>query len=405
MKVLEKVKKEVFLEVEKQKEIEEKLFYFKKLLKKEKVDFFIGGSVAKNTVIKKDKYDIDVFIRFKTEEEIIKKFDKIIKKISKKAEKIHGSRDYYNIPYGDIIFEIVPTIKLTKPENAKNSTDLSYFHVSYVTNKIKKNKKLANEIKLAKIFTFANNCYGAESYISGFSGYALELLIIYYKTFEKFIREMAKSKGKIIIDLEKYYKKKEAILNEINESKLFSPIIIVDPTFKQRNVTSALSQETFDKFKESCKKFLKSQSEDFFSKEKMQNKRLNEINRKKPLKIILTTDKQEGAIAGSKLLKFYNFLDGKISKYYKILDKEFVYNDRNSAECYFVLKKKEKILIKGPPTDKTINVIAFKEEHKKTYVKKKIIYAEEKNNKNIKNIIDDNKKIMKEMSITKIEIK
>jgi tRNA nucleotidyltransferase (CCA-adding enzyme) len=405
MKVLEKVKKGVFLEVEKQKEIEEKLSYFKKLLRKEKVDFFIGGSVAKNTVIKKDKYDIDVFIRFKTEEEIIKKFDKIIKKISKKAEKIHGSRDYYNVKDGNIIFEIVPTIKLTKPENAKNSTDLSYFHVSYVTNKIKKNKKLADEIKLAKIFTFANNFYGAESYISGFSGYALELLIIYYKTFEKFIREMAKSKGKIIIDLEKHYKKKEAILNEINESKLLSPIIIVDPTFKQRNVTSALSQETFDKFKESCKKFLKSQSEDFFSKEKIQNKRLNEINRKKPLKIILTTDKQEGAIAGSKLLKFYNFLDGKISKYYKILDKEFVYYDKNSAECYFVLKKKEKILIKGPPTDKTINVIAFKEEHKKTYVKKKIIYAEEKNNKNIKNIIDDNKKIMKEMSITKIEIK
>jgi tRNA nucleotidyltransferase (CCA-adding enzyme) len=29
-------------------------------------DVFVGGSVAKDTLIKKDKYDIDIFVRFNT---------------------------------------------------------------------------------------------------------------------------------------------------------------------------------------------------------------------------------------------------------------------------------------------------------------------------------------------------
>jgi len=399
--ILMQVKKDISINEKKQKEIKEKIDNFTKLLKKQKIDFFIGGSVAKNTTIKKDKYDVDIFFRFKDEKDIEKKFEKIIKKIKNglKTEKIHGSRDYYNIYDKDIIFEIVPTLKLSKPEKARNSTDLSYFHVAYVKNKIKKNKKITDEIKLAKTFAFASDCYGAESYISGFSGYAIELLIIYYKTFENFLKAIAKSKDKIIIDIKKYYKNKQDILNNINESKLLSPIILVDPTFKQRNVTSALSNETFEKFKYYCKKFLKSPSADFFSREKMQIKRLNEIKKKKPIKIILTTGKQEGAIAGAKLLKFYNFLAEKILKYYEIKDKEFIYDNKQSATCYFVLKKKNKILIKGPPTNKIINAIAFKDKHKRTFVKNNVIYAEEKNKTNIKDIIKSSDKIMKEMGI------
>ena len=68
--------------------------------------------------------------------------------------------------------------------------------------------------------------------------------------------------------MEKDYKNKNDILENINESKLLSPIILIDPTFKQRNVTSALSEETLEKFKDYCKKFIKSPNADFFSQEK-----------------------------------------------------------------------------------------------------------------------------------------
>jgi len=53
-------------------------------------------------------------------------------------------------------------------------------------------KKILDEIRIAKAFCYANNCYGAESYISGFSGYALELLVYHYKSFLKFIKSMVK---------------------------------------------------------------------------------------------------------------------------------------------------------------------------------------------------------------------
>ena len=72
-----------------------------------------------------------------------------------------------------------------------------------------KNKSILDEIKIAKAFCYANNCYGAESYVQGFSGYALELLVYYYGGFINFLRavskEKANNKEKIVIDIEKNY--------------------------------------------------------------------------------------------------------------------------------------------------------------------------------------------------------
>jgi tRNA nucleotidyltransferase (CCA-adding enzyme) len=206
----------------------------KKLKKKKiKAEIFIGGSLAKNTLVKKDKYDVDIFVRFDLkykDEEISKLLGKVL---GKKSRKIHGSRDYYQIIVNDIIIEVVPVMKIKKPEQAQNITDLSYFHVSYVLGKLSKNNKLAKEIILAKTFCYAQGCYGAESYIHGFSGYALELLICHYGSFLNFVKAMSKSKkDKIIIDDSKFYKNKNEILRDLNKSKRQSPIILIDPTFK-----------------------------------------------------------------------------------------------------------------------------------------------------------------------------
>ena len=52
--------------------------------------------------------------------------------------------------------------------------------------------KILDEIRLAKAFCHANGCYGAESYIKGFSGYALELLVYHYGSFQKFVKAITK---------------------------------------------------------------------------------------------------------------------------------------------------------------------------------------------------------------------
>jgi len=215
------------------------------------VEVFVGGSFAKRTVIKKDNYDVDVFLRFNKKyiEEDLSKLTQDILRGLKNVSLVHGSRDYFKVKITkDFFIELIPVLKVEKPGEAENITDLSYSHVKYLNKKLK-SPKILDDIRLAKAFCYASNCYGAESYIRGFSGYGLELLVYHYGGFLKFIRAMIKIGEKEIIDIEKLHKNKQAIMMDLNSSKLLAPIILIDPTYKQRNVLAALSDETFEKFK------------------------------------------------------------------------------------------------------------------------------------------------------------
>ncbi len=72
--------------------------------KRVKAEVFVGGSLAKGTLIKKDKYDIDIFIRFKDDKNASDIVEKILKGARIKADRIHGSRDYFSAKRGRIIF-------------------------------------------------------------------------------------------------------------------------------------------------------------------------------------------------------------------------------------------------------------------------------------------------------------
>jgi len=388
----------------------------KKEIRKSKlnIDIFVGGSYAKNTLIRKNRYDIDIFLRFDQKHK--KNLDGLSEKIMKKFEnvlKVHGSRDYFRIGINPkVFFEIVPVLKVEKSENADNITDLSYMHVRYINKKIK-SKKIFDEIRIAKAFCYANNCYGAESYINGFSGYGLELLIYHYGSFLQFIKKIVKSKKeeKIIIDIEKLHKNRQRILIDLNASKLHSPIILIDPTYKNRNALAALSKETFDKFKESCKKFLKSPSINSFKNQKIDFEHSKKFAEKKNYDFVLLkikTSKAEGDVAGSKLIKFYRHLEKEISKFFEIKEGEFEYNEKKSAEVFFSGKSKKEILTKGPFIKDEKNVRNFKKKHKKTFVRKNHIYTKEKIDFSLKKFIEDwekeNKVKMKDMTIKRLEI-
>ena len=65
-------------------------------------EIFIGGSFAKETLLKKENYDIDIFIRFDWKfDNISDLLHEIVKKVNDKLNynlsKIHGSRDYFKI--------------------------------------------------------------------------------------------------------------------------------------------------------------------------------------------------------------------------------------------------------------------------------------------------------------------
>jgi len=288
---------------------------------------------------------------------------------------------------------------------------LSYLHVKYINKKVK-TKRILDEIKIAKAFCYANKCYGAESYIHGFSGYSLELLVYHYNGFLNFIKAVSKiGKDKEIIDIEKQYKNKKEILIDLNSSKLNSPIILIDPTYKQRNALAALSNETFERFQKVCREFLKKPSIKFFDLKKTDLDKIKKDSLEKKHEFILIeadTEKQEGDIAGSKLLKFYNHLDKEISRFFNIKNKGFNYNNKKSARFFFVADKKDEVIYEGPFIDDKNNVMKFKSEHKNVSEKNKKLYAKEKTKLSIKEFIAKwkvkNKRKIKEMYINDLKI-
>ena len=430
--------------------LKEFLVKFEKSLRRNKVnaEIFVGGSYARKTMIRKNNYDIDIFVRFIDGKDISKLLEKALEEFGAKI--IHGSRDYFQVTVTkDIFFEIIPVVKVKNPREAQNITDLSYSHVKYMNRKVK-TKKILDEIKLAKVFCYANNCYGAESYIHGFSGYSLELLVYYYGGFLKFVREIAKAgghppsrserrvytrevrvplrqvglkedpetvsgetstRGKIIVDIEKDYRDKTQVMLDINSSKLQSPIILVDPTYKQRNVAAALSEETFAKFQGVCKAFLKNPSIKFFERQEIDFEKVKTQAKKKGFEFIeleIKTNRQAGDIAGSKLLKFYKHLEGEINRFFGIKNQGFDYEDGRMAKAFFVLKNRGEVLYDGPLIKDIKNLKNFKKEHPKTFVKNNRVYAKKKNDFDIKEFIAKwkvkNSKRIKEMSVVGLNV-
>lgn len=383
----------------------------KKEIKKRKInaEIFVGGSFAKGTVIKKDHYDVDVFVRYdkKYKNEEISSLTKKILGKSKDILVIHGSRDYFRINYGKNFFiEVIPVKKINNPKEYENITDLSYLHVKYINRKVK-SQKMLDEIKIAKAFCYANGCYGAESYIHGFSGYSLELLVYHYKGFMNFVKAMAKiGKEKEIVDIEKQFKNKKSALMDLNSSKLNSPIILIDPTYKQRNALAALSEETFRKFQKSCVEFMKNPSVKHFEVKKVDINKIKEDSIKKGrefIEIEAVTNKPQGDVAGSKLLKFYNYVEKEIGKFFIVKNKGFEYSGEKSAKYFFVVEKKKEVIYSGPFINDEKHSIEFRKEHKDVHEKNNRLYAKEIILFNISQFLDmwkaNNAKIIKEMYI------
>lgn len=377
-KVLEGVLEKISLSESELKNIQKETKELVKILKKNKLNANIGGSLAKGTILKKDNQDVDIFIVLKPQE--LPKFEKLIVRTKLKHEIIHGSRDYVQIKKENLTFELIPVLKLDKKAKIENVTDFSLIHVQYIKKKIGKNKKLADEIKLAKAFCHANKVYGAESYIGGFSGYALEVLVCYYGSFLKFLKKIQSEK---IVDPEKQFKNQSEIMRELNQSKLQSPIILIDPTYKYRNVCAGLIKETFDIFIKNSAEFLKNPSEDFFTKKefdlddfvkksKQENLDIYELN--------ITTDRQEGDIAGTKMKKLFKFLIRELErKEQKVVYSEFLYhNKEKEAKAYVAVKIKEIIEIEGPKPDMEKAVKEFKKVRKTTYLSNGFVCAKEK---------------------------
>lgn len=341
----------------------------------------LGGSGAKGTWLS-GSHDVDIYVLFNYEKYKEDKLSDILEKKLKAAFKdvmrLHGSRDYFQVKQGKYIFEIVPILRITSPEKALNITDISPMHTKWV----KKYSKFADQIRLTKQFMKASNTYGAESYIRGFSGYEAEVLTIHYKGFLELIRAASKWKEKTILDPEHHYKNKEEILRNINISKLVSPLVVIDPVDKNRNIAAALSQEKYKQFIRTCKLFLSNPSEELFKIKKMTAedfKKKAKNNKLILLEVISLKGKED--IIGCKLLKAFNYIAKQLQiADFKLLHKSWTWDKQKKALFAYILDPKPLEKYKkwpGPPMQAVHHVMQFKKVHKddKIIQQKNRLYA------------------------------
>lgn len=256
-------------------------------------EVIIGGSIGKDTWLK-NTHDIDFFIKFDPKYEELKigeLLGYVVKSVFPNVKVAHGSRDYYQLQYKGYDFEFVPVLNLQNPEQAKNSMDASPFHVKYVKNHSRIND-IGNEIRLLKSFAKAQGAYGAESYISGISGYVSELLIIKYGGFYELLEAFENLQPKIIIDSEKHYKDTNQIFRDFPDSKIKSPVIVIDPVLKTRNAAAALDHRTFSRLLFAMRKFLRDPKESYFTAKKTRLDDLEKLSKKRGTVFVIKPIKQ-----------------------------------------------------------------------------------------------------------------
>jgi tRNA nucleotidyltransferase (CCA-adding enzyme) len=331
----------------------------------------IGGSGAKGTWIA-NSHDIDIFVTF----DYLKFSDKsaelaeILLPMLKKAfpqqnfARVHGSRDYFQTTFQKMGFEIIPILKIAKSEQAINITDVSPLHANWVNQNC---KGIKDEIILAKQFCRANKIYGAESYLGGFSGYVLEILISRYKSFENLLTASLSWGIKTTIDVAKHYPRNN-IMYELNQSKLQSPLIVIDPVDKNRNAAAALTLEKFMIFKNKAKEYLHAPGPSFFFKKQVSFASLKKENKHNLIFVPVAPFSGKEDIVGVKLVKAYEFMKDKLSVF-KLNDSGWEWEGSN-AFFYFYVEKlllPDKIIHSGPPLTMEEHVKQFKKRYKKTY--------------------------------------
>ena len=339
----------------------------------------IGGSVAKGTWLK-GGHDIDIFVQFPLkfkDKDISTLLEKDLKKLFKDVSRVHGSRDYFKIEYSSYIFEIIPVLKVSSPENSENITDSSPFHTEWVKKKI--NPKLQGEIRLTKAFLKANRLYGAESYIKGFSGFVTEILTIHYSSFEKLIKAAMKWKEVEIIGDKQHAKK-------LNQAKL-SPLIVIDPTCSSRNAAAALSDKKFRKFIETAKEFYHNPSPIYFE---IKTKDLEELKDALILKAMPLERKSD--IAGAKLLKAQEYIKTILNQNgFNVTEHDMEFG--NESLLWFFTEKKEvpkRFKHFGPPLKEAKHVEVFKEKYPNYKIENDKIFVElERKHTHINQFIKD----------------
>ncbi len=266
------------------------------------VEFRFSGSYAKGTWIKNES-DIDIFAIFNSEEEM----KTLSFLVPKNFIPTFGTRKYFKGLFNGIKIEVVPVLRFSDVNSVENSIDLSVLHANYINSSLSSSQK--KDVIILKAFCKANNCYGSETYMHGFSGYSLEVMIKEFGGFTGLMKAVNSWKLPVVI-------------GKVSDKSSF-PIFLMDPTNPKRNICASVNEENLSKFVLSIKRFYLSPSFDFFVKKSIREKVLKEVKARHTKLFVFTT-------------KIIEPRDVFLSKYVKNLDKLIKELKAEDIEIYSV---------------------------------------------------------------------
>lgn len=236
------------------------------------------GSVAKNTALK-GKSDIDIFIAFPldTDKKYLKETGldlahKCCEEFKSTPQHHFASHPYVTTDIDGCEVDIVPCYAIEDGSQLKSAVDRTILHTRYVKNNL--NPDQEDEVLLLKRFMAMTGTYGSEFKVGGFAGYLCELLIIYYGTFENTLKAAINWKYGQMIDLKGHGKR----------GMFKDPLVVIDPTDKNRNVGAALRLDKMAEFIQSARNYIFSNNKkDYFyplSSDLNREKILNELKKR-----------------------------------------------------------------------------------------------------------------------------
>ena len=288
------------------------------------VSVHFGGSYAKETWTP-EKIDIDIFVKFKkTTSE--KNFETIGKKIGfDSLKKFKPYVRYSEHPFVEADIDgvgvnVVPCYDIKKGE-WKSAADRSTFHTEFMSEKLTGSMK--DDIRILKCFLKINGMYGAEIAKQGFSGYVCEVLVYYLGSFDNVLKKITKLKNNEIIG--------------DSPRKFESPIVIIDPIDRNRNLGAAISMDNVTSFILIARNFLKKNSISYF-KEKSKNSIPVELA-KNTLIVSFKYKKRSDDIIYGQIKRAASSIESQMIKEgFNVLRNDAVAYDETNASLLFLLE-------------------------------------------------------------------
>jgi len=203
----------------------------------------LGGSFAKDTWLPGD-VDIDVFVKISTSVDEAK-FEEVGLAVGREALRGYKpGKKYAQHPYTEATVDgfkvnVVPCYDV-KPGEWRSAADRSVHHVAFVRDNLDDVARV--QVRLLKRFMKAVGVYGAEIEKGGFSGYATEVLVHDYATFESTLGSFA-------------------VFVPDSKEEYFT---LFDPIDDTRDLGKAMSRETVARMVLASRAFLEKPSVSFF---------------------------------------------------------------------------------------------------------------------------------------------